>query len=782
MFRSTAATVDPSPATKVNTSLVSGTSFADSGLVNGTRYSYVVRAAVDNAGNVGPVSTVTVVTPAAGAAAVSIKVDFADAASAPASGYLLDYGQGFGPRTGANQGTDLAYGWVSPDTSTPVSLVGNGRNRNTASPSANEPDARRATLMHMQYAGTTAGSVARPGSWEVAVPNGLYSVKVDVGDADAVDSSHWVNVENQNAIAAFVPTTTGRYATATRTVAVTDGRITLSPVGGTNTKITYVDIASVAQSGRPYATTVLPLNGTTDVVTNASPTASNELPGGGVNPTTVTGGVTLTRVSDGARVAGEGATSGGADTVSFRPAEGETLLPSTLYRFDVLASVTDASGNHFIPFSSVFTTKADSTNPGTSVAAFDKTDSGASKGNAYTSLTFGPDGRLYAGSIFGQIYRWTVLADGTLTDETVINTVRTHASAAGWEGAPNRTIIGLTFDPASTPENPILWITDNYAYLGSDVPNGTGSIARLSGPNLGTYEEVVVNLPRSIKDHETNSIAFHDGKIYITQGSINAMGAQDGTWEAAREPPLRSGPAARPGQAPEQPAARRVDARPGQGPRQHATARGHLQPVRPRRTAHALRDRHPQRLRPRVAQQRQPLHRHQRLRCGRQHPGHPEPAAGLVRQPSGRRLHGPLGPGPDQQPPGRDRLRLQHQAGQVLRPPEPAALRVRPQRRQSDRLHGQPALQGQRLPGRSAGRPQLRPRQRLRRRTARIGQRHGGVPERGRLRWRAQGQADHGPLQLQPGARDLRRAAPTAACRHRPRASAASPGSPSRST
>ncbi len=112
-----------------------------------------------------------------------------------------------------------------------------------------------------------------------------------------------------------------------------------------------------------------------------------------------------------------------------------------------------------------------------------------------------------------------------------INTVRQHASAAGWDGAPNRTVIGMAFDPASTPTNPILWITDNYAYLGSDVPDNTGAISRLSGANLQNYQEVIINLPRSIKDHETNSLAFHNGKLYVTQGSMNAMGATDGTWK-----------------------------------------------------------------------------------------------------------------------------------------------------------------------------------------------------------------------------------------------------------
>ena len=33
----------------------------------------------------------------------------------------------------------------------------------------------------------------------------------------------------------------------------------------------------------------------------------------------------------------------------------------------------------------------------------------------------------------GQIYRWTINADGTLANMETINTVRTHAVAAGWE-------------------------------------------------------------------------------------------------------------------------------------------------------------------------------------------------------------------------------------------------------------------------------------------------------------------------------------------------------------
>jgi hypothetical protein len=42
---------------------------------------------------------------------------------------------------------------------------------------------------------------------------------------------------------------------------------------------------------------------------------------------------------------------------------------------------------------------------------------------------------------------------------------------------------------------------------------------------------VVTGLPRSVKDHETNSLAFGpDGALYLTQGANNAMGGADSTW------------------------------------------------------------------------------------------------------------------------------------------------------------------------------------------------------------------------------------------------------------
>ena len=90
----------------------------------------------------------------------------------------------------------------------------------------------------------------------------------------------------------------------------------------------------------------------------------------------------------------------------------------------------------------------------------------------------GPDGKLYAGTLDGQIYRFPINADGTLGARQVDHDGAHPRDRRRLPGAPARTIIGLAFDPASTADNPILWITDNYAVpRPADVPDWSGAIA-----------------------------------------------------------------------------------------------------------------------------------------------------------------------------------------------------------------------------------------------------------------------------------------------------------------
>ncbi|WP_370617222.1 choice-of-anchor D domain-containing protein [Mumia sp. Pv 4-285] len=476
-------------------------------------------------------------------------VRFADEASAPPAGYLKDFGEAYGLRTGAGQGTGLAYGWLRLGTVDPLSIVGNGRNRldgSAGSAPAGTPLLRAGTI-HMQLPDNASQGVKIPAYWEMAVPSGSYRVEVSVGDAGtAIDSVHWLNLEDQNAIAGYVPTgaagSATKHATATRTVNVTDGRLTITPTGGTNTKINWVTLDSVAGASlRPSVRKSTPANLATGVSPTGSVVSDLNLVGGGVAPASLHGGtVRLVKVSDGSAVDGSALTSGGADTINFSPTA--SLADSTAYRLEITDGVKDVDGRAFLPYSMVFTTGTGTTPAGP--IAFAKSDSGAPAGGMYTSVVKGPDGKMYAGSITGEIYRFDIQADGTLANRQTINSVKNYSNGAASGDTYNkgtRTVIGLAFDPASTANNLILWISDNAPYLGtSNVPDSSGRIAKLTGANLENYQAIVSGLPRSVKDHEANSVAFGpDGALYLNVGANNAMGAPDGAW-ANREERLLS--------------------------------------------------------------------------------------------------------------------------------------------------------------------------------------------------------------------------------------------------
>src|SRR3954454_18723384 len=176
--------------------------------------------------------------PAAAGAAVDQKINFQPSPSLVPAGYTADSGAAYADAIGS--------GWVREDsldaaTHVPLDVSPNARERNAIS------DQRLDTFIHMQFPASVASSTAVriPAAWEMAVAPDSYVVTVAVGDAGtAVDSTHRINVEGRTAIMSFTPTATTKFATATVTVPVSDGRLTIDARGGTNTKIDYVDIKS----------------------------------------------------------------------------------------------------------------------------------------------------------------------------------------------------------------------------------------------------------------------------------------------------------------------------------------------------------------------------------------------------------------------------------------------------------------------------------------------------------------------------------------------------------
>ena len=85
---------------------------------------------------------------------------------------------------------------------------------------------------------------------------------------------------------------------------------------------------------------------------------------------------------------------------------------------------------------------------------FDKVMLATAQGYDFTTVVVGPDGKLYAGTLTGEIVRFPILQDGTLGAAEVINTIKTA------NGGQARFVIGLAFDGANT-----LWVSHNYAAL-----------------------------------------------------------------------------------------------------------------------------------------------------------------------------------------------------------------------------------------------------------------------------------------------------------------------------
>ena len=220
--------------------------------------------------------------------------------------------------------------------------------------------------MHMQ-ANDIAGSfngTKLPGSWEIAMPNGTYTVTVAAGDANvgADPESHQLNVEGNTAIDQFVPSGKAgaptRFATATVSVRVQDGRLTIDALGGSNTKIDFVDIVpDSAAAARPAVTGVDPANGATDVSRDVgiASTVSLVNVGQGVDQTTMDDTtVRLVRTSDGVQVPAHRNTSGGGDAIVLQPVG--LLDANTRYTFQVTSGVNDTEGTPFLPFMSHFVT------------------------------------------------------------------------------------------------------------------------------------------------------------------------------------------------------------------------------------------------------------------------------------------------------------------------------------------------------------------------------------------------------------------------------------------
>lgn len=161
-----------------------------------------------------------------------IRVNFQNEQAEVPAGHLRDFGLAFDVRQEANAGRGFSYGWVRDDNGEPFDQSSEGRDR------GENEDGRLNTFLHMQQPIDVA--------WEIELPVGTYEVTVALGDGSDFfvdDHFHTAVVEGLVAIDRFVPNPPEQqHAFATITVPVLDGKLTLSPNAGANTKIPFVEI------------------------------------------------------------------------------------------------------------------------------------------------------------------------------------------------------------------------------------------------------------------------------------------------------------------------------------------------------------------------------------------------------------------------------------------------------------------------------------------------------------------------------------------------------------
>ncbi|HEY2588597.1 MAG TPA: kelch repeat-containing protein [Tepidisphaeraceae bacterium] len=150
------------------------------------------------------------------------------------AGYVADTGALYG-----DQGNGFTYGWSG------AKLPAVTRAQHAAKPARNGPDARYDSFALLN-------PVGRASQWQIAVPDGDYTVHLVTGSPIVFPARYRVNVEG-NLVLDGRATMNSQWVEATATVTVTDGTLTLTAPRGTIDRLDYIDITALIGTAVPPA-------------------------------------------------------------------------------------------------------------------------------------------------------------------------------------------------------------------------------------------------------------------------------------------------------------------------------------------------------------------------------------------------------------------------------------------------------------------------------------------------------------------------------------------------
>ena len=155
---------------------------------------------------------------------------------------------------------------------------------------------------------------------------------------------------------------------------------------------------------------------------------------------------------------------------------------------------------------------------GTSAVSF--STSNIAYPSAPTRAAWGPDGRLYVGTITGMIYAYSLDDDYNVTAVQEISAI---------SGLSNPNILGLAFNPWEAPSvrlyvaHGLLFANGGACFTG--VSPYSGEVTVLEGPDFDAPQHLITGLPVSNHDHSINGMEFDNyGDMYVAIGGNTNAG------------------------------------------------------------------------------------------------------------------------------------------------------------------------------------------------------------------------------------------------------------------